>query len=84
MGTGQTVTATDILNISLISTDEPAINTISIDETQTFYTLSHIWTLGYADGNSPLVLREGEGVAVIHSGIIAVGVYDFFILFTAE
>lgn len=84
VATNMTITPTDILTRFLWSTDEPAINALTVDEIQTFVPLSCVWDSAYADSNAePIVCREGQGVALVNIGAIT-GQCDVFFEVTLE
>lgn len=69
VSTNMSVTPTDLYTRVLWSTDEPAINSLTIDEFETLPALNTIWDAAYADSNmEPIVLREGYGVAIMNIG----------------
>jgi hypothetical protein len=80
-GTNQTVIPTAMFRRVMWSTDEPATagaTVVTLDEIETFVPFGTIWSLGYADSTvDPIVLREGEGLAVINTGA-NVGQADLF------
>lgn len=64
------------------SNDEPAASTATNDETECIVPLSCVWD-STGDANiEPIVLREGQGLSVHHTGTTAVGVADVFVEFT--
>lgn len=68
----------------LWSNDEPAASAGTNDELECMVPLNCVWdSTGDAD-LEPIVLREGEGLSVYHSGTTAVGVLDTFIEYTLE
>lgn len=84
VSTNTTITATDVLTKVIWSTDEPAINSLTIDEFETLPAFSTIWDSGYADTNTePIVLREGYGVALVNIGATT-GIADVFFHVTLE
>lgn len=84
VSTNTTVTPSSVLSRVIWSTDEPAINSLTIDEFETLPAFSTIWDSGYADTNSePIVLREGYGVGLINIGATT-GIADIFFLVTLE
>lgn len=82
--TGGTVTLTgDVaLRAWVWSNDEPAASTASSDEFECLIPLNCVWD-STGDANiEPLVLREGQGVSIHHSGSSAVGLADVFLEYT--
>jgi hypothetical protein len=78
VATNMTFTPTDLLTRVLWSTDEPAINVLTIDELQITTPLCTLWDAGYADSSvEPIVCREGYGVALTNIGA-TVGQVDVF------
>ena len=78
VATNMTITPSDLYTRVLWSTDEPAINALTIDEMETSPTLSTIWDSAYADSNTePIVCREGYGVALMNIGATS-GLCDVF------
>lgn len=81
--TNSTVTLGGMYRRLIWSTDEPAVNVLSIDELETFVPLCCIWSMGYADTTTdPIILREGDGVSVMNSAN-ASGQADFIAEITA-
>lgn len=80
--TGPTVTLSDIFRKFMWSNDEPAASTGSSDEFETLVPLNCIWDSTGDTNIEPIVLREGQGIAVNHDGSSAVGLCDVFIEFT--
>lgn len=82
--TNMTVTPTNVLSRIIWSTDEPAINSLTIDEFETLPAFSTIWDSGYGDTNTdPIVLREGYGLGLINIGATT-GMADIFFEVTLE
>jgi hypothetical protein len=82
--TGATVTLTgDVaLRAFVWSNDEPSASTGTSDEFETLIPLNCVWD-STGDANiEPIVLREGQGISVHHSGSSAVGLCDVFVEFT--
>jgi hypothetical protein len=64
------------------SNDEPAASSATSDEFETLVPLNCVWD-STGDANiEPIVLREGEGISVHHSGSSAVGLCDVFVEYT--
>lgn len=64
------------------SNDEPATGSLTNDETECLPSLSIILdTTGDAD-IEPIVLREGQGLCIRHTGSTGVGIADLIIEFT--
>lgn len=83
--TGATVTNTSdaALRTWVWSNDEPAASTGTNDEFECLVPLNCVWDSATGDTDiEPIVLREGQGVTVQHTGASAVGVADIFIEFT--
>lgn len=84
VSTNMSITPSSVLSRIIWSTDEPAINSLTIDEFETLPAFSTIWDSGYGDSNTePIVLREGYGVALINVGATT-GVADIFFEVTLE
>lgn len=80
---GATVTSADILRSWVWSNDEPAASTGTSDELECLVPLNCVWDAATGDADiEPLVLREGQGIDVRHTGSSAVGVADIFIEYT--
>lgn len=81
--TGPTVTLTlTELRRWMWSNDEPAASSATSDEFETIVPLNCVWD-STGDANiEPIVLREGEGISVQHSGSSAVGLCDVFVEYT--
>lgn len=82
--TGPTVTETAdaALRRYMWSNDEPAASSFTNDESECIVPLNVVWdSTGDAD-IEPIVLREGQGISVKHTGSTTVGVVDIFIEFT--
>lgn len=83
--TGSTVTNTSELPFRnwMWSNDEPAASSGTNDEFQCLVPLNCIFDAATGDTDiEPIVLRQGEGLTVQHTGASAVGVCDIFIEFT--
>lgn len=81
--TGSTDTVSDVLRRFIWSTDEPAATTSTVDEWQCLPIFNSIWESGYAETNlDPIVLREGQGIAIKQPGSNTLGLCDIFIEFT--
>jgi len=82
--TGATDTVgSDILKRFMWSTDEPAATVSTIDEWQCIPVFNTVWESGYGENNlDPIVLREGEGLALRQPGSNTLGLCDVFIEFT--
>lgn len=85
--TGATVTSAtaDTLRTVVWSNDEPAASTGTSDEFECLVPLNCIWDSDPSSSSNvePIVLREGFGLDVRHTGSTVVGVADFFIEFTS-
>jgi hypothetical protein len=85
VATGATVTQTsDVAFRTWVwSNDEPAASTGTSDEFECLVPLNCVWDSATGDADlEPIVLREGQGIDVRHSGSSAVGVCDIFVEFT--
>lgn len=83
--TGATVTNTGDVQLRTFvwSNDEPSASTGTSDEFECLVPLNCQWDSATGDTDiEPIVLREGQGVTVQHSGSSAVGIADIFIEFT--
>lgn len=83
---GATVTSAtaDTLRNWVWSNDEPAASAGTSDEFECLVPLNCVWDAATGDADiEPLVLREGYGVDIRHSGSSTVGVCDVFIEFTS-
>lgn len=81
---GATITATAEVPFRawVWSNDEPAASTGSSDEFETLIPKNCVWD-STGDANiEPIVLREGQGITVQHSGSSAVGIADIFVEYT--
>jgi len=82
---GATDTPSVVLRTFIWSNDEPATGTGTWDECEVVVPLCCVWDMGYADPNvNPIILREGEGIDVFHSGTTGIGTVDIFMEFTVE
>jgi hypothetical protein len=85
---GMSYTQSDKILRMIWSSDEPLQSgNASIDEWQTIPAGNLLWDSSYSFSEvQPLVLREGQGLAVIQNTVTtsAVGAADFFMEFTAE
>jgi hypothetical protein len=82
-GATDTVSA-DIIKRFMWSTDEPAATVSTIDEWQCIPIFNTVWESGYGETNiDPIVLREGEGIALKQPGANTLGQCDIFIEFTS-
>jgi hypothetical protein len=81
--TGGTVTLTGVeLRRWMWSNDEPAVSSATSDEFECLVPLNCVWD-STGDANiEPIVLREGEGISVHHTGSSAVGLADVFVEYT--
>jgi hypothetical protein len=82
---GATVTSatTDALRNWVWSNDEPSASSGTSDEFQCLVPLNCVWDAATGDADlEPLVLREGQGLDIRHSGSSTVGVADVFVEFT--
>lgn len=85
VATGATVTQTsDVAYRQWVwSNDEPAAATGTSDEFECLVPLNCVWDSATGDTDiEPIVLREGQGIDVRHTGSSTVGVCDIFIEFT--
>ncbi len=82
--TGGTVTLTSdvALRAWMWSNDEPAASTGTSDEFECLVPLNCVWDSTGDSNIEPIVLREGQGISVHHSGSTTVGVVDVFVEFT--
>ena len=65
------------------SNDEPAVSAMTNDETECVPVLACVFDAATGDADiEPIVLREGQGLCVRHTGSSAVGVADAIIEFT--
>ena len=83
---GATVTSAtaDTFRNWVWSNDEPAVSSATSDEFECLVTLNCIWDTATGDADiEPIVLREGFGIDVRHSGSSAVGIADIFVEFTS-
>lgn len=81
---GATVTLSDTFRTWVWSNDEPSASAGTSDEMECLVPLNTVWE---SDPNStsnvePIVLREGQGISIQHSGSSTVGVCDLFVEFT--
>ncbi len=81
--TGGTDTVTDLFRRVLWSGDEPAVGTGTNDEWECLPENGKLWDAGYGDTNvEPIVLREGQGLALRQPGANTIGVIDVMFEFT--
>lgn len=82
--TGGTVTLTSEVEFRrwVWSNDEPAASSGTSDEFETLIPLNCVWDSTGDSNIEPIVLREGQGISVHHSGSSAVGVADIFVEYT--
>ena len=83
--TGATVTntaSTTDLRRWMWSNDEPSVSSATSDEFECLVPLNCVWD-STGDANiEPLVIREGQGISVTHTGTTTVGLCDIFLEFT--
>ena len=77
-----TLTADNALRAWVWSNDEPAVSSGTSDEFETLVPLNCVWDSTGDTTIEPIVLREGQGISVHHSGSSAVGVCDVFVEYT--
>lgn len=85
VATGATVTQTGDVALRqwMWSNDEPAASSGTSDEFECLVPLNCVWDSATGDTDvEPIVLREGQGLDVRHTGSSAVGVADIFVEFT--
>lgn len=85
VATGATVTQTsDVAYRQWVwSNDEPAASSGTSDEFECLVPLNCVWDSATGDTDiEAIVLREGQGIDVRHTGSSTVGVCDIFIEFT--
>ncbi len=86
VATGATVTSVqaDCFRKWMWSNDEPAVSSGTSDEFETLVPLNCIWDADPSSTSNvePIVLREGFGIDMRHTGSSAVGVVDIMIEFT--
>lgn len=85
VATGATVTQTaDVAYRQWVwSNDEPAASSGTSDEFECLVPLNCVWDAATGDADlEAIVLREGQGLDVRHTGSSTVGVCDIFIEFT--
>lgn len=84
IATGATATLTGDLAFRtwVWSNDEPAVSSGTSDEFETLIPLNCVWDSTGDTTIEPIVLREGQGITVQHSGSSAVGVCDVFVEYT--
>lgn len=82
--TGGTVTLTGETEFRrwVWSNDEPSASTGTSDEFETLVPLNCVWDSTGDSNIEPIVLREGQGLSVHHSGSSAVGTADIFVEYT--
>lgn len=82
--TGATVTneSSSDLRRFMWSNDEPAVSAASSDELECLVPLNCIWDSTGDDRIEPIVLREGQGLTLQHTGTSTVGLCDIFFEFT--
>lgn len=84
IATGGTVTLTgdNAFRAWVWSNDEPAVSSGTSDEFETLIPLNCVWDSTGDSNIEPIVLREGQGLSVHHSGSSAVGIADIFVEYT--
>lgn len=88
--TGHTGGASQVANSTyrqiLITTDEPAANTLTPDEFWTIPIMNEIFNAGYKDSNvEPIVLRPQEGIEVrLNTAAPTNALFEFVALFTVS
>lgn len=81
-GATATLSSDTALRAWMWSNDEPAVSSATSDEFETLVPLNCVWD-STGDANiEPIVLREGQGISVHHSGSSAVGLCDVFVEYT--
>ena len=83
-GATDTLTGDPALMRFMWSNDEPATGALTNDETECIPALACVWDCTGDPDLEPLVLRQGEGVCVRHTGSTTVGVVDVIIEFTSS
>lgn len=84
IATGPTATlSSDVaLRSWMWSNDEPAVSSATSDEFETLVPLNCVWDSTGDSNIEPLVLREGQGVSIHHSGSTTVGLCDVYVEYT--
>jgi hypothetical protein len=84
IATGATVTQTSdvALRAWVWSNDEPAASSATSDELECLVPLNCVWDSTGDSNIEPIVLREGQGLDVRHSGSTTVGICDVFVEYT--
>ena len=84
VATGGTVTLTSdtALRAWMWSNDEPSASSGTSDEFECLVPLNCVWDSTGDSNSEPIVLREGQGISVHHSGTSVVGLCDVFVEFT--
>jgi len=82
-GATDTLTSDPALMRFMWSNDEPATGTLTNDEIECIPAFACVWDCTGDSDLEPLVLRQGEGVSVRHTGSSTVGIADVIIEFTA-
>jgi len=84
VATGATVTQTSdvALRRFMWSNDEPAASSATSDELECLVPLNCVWDSTGDSNIEPIVLREGQGLDVRHSGSTTVGICDVFVEYT--
>lgn len=81
-GPTDTLTADAAYMRYMYSNDEPAASSLTNDETECVPVLSCVLDLTGDTDIEPIVLREGQGLCLRHTGSTVVGVTDVIIEFT--
>ncbi len=82
-GSTDTLTSDPALMKFMWSNDEPAVSSLTNDETECIPSLACVFDTATGDADiEPLVLRSNEGLSVRHTGTSAVGVADVIVEFT--
>ena len=84
IATGATITLTadNPLRAWAWSNDEPSVSSGTSDEFETLIPLNCVWDSTGDNTIEPIVLREGQGITVQHTGSSAVGVCDVYVEYT--
>lgn len=81
VATGATVTLTSDapFRTFMWSNDEPAVSSAVSDELECIVPLMCMWDSTGDPNLEPIVLREGQGVSIHHTGSTTVGLVDIFV-----
>lgn len=86
IATGTTDTVSSFIRRVIWSNDEPTLTTGGVDEALTNSLFANVFSASANNAVEPIVLRQGEGISIIHAGTLAasVGLVDLLLEFSYE